>query len=629
MREMRNDDAKLTACAVGELQKSERAEVEKQLAASEELRREVEEIRVMDAALRQALATAPQRATRRSQQEADKSEVGRNGILRFPAKHPFLFTGGMAASTCLVIAMLMAFTQEHKENSVAPYIYTLLTEQQRESHRRTRYIDGGTEDLSIRAESAEFTTEAYDYVHDNPFILVAHDPRSTFSVDVDTASYSNVRRFLNGGNLPPKDAVRVEELINYFTYDYDPPRDGHPFAVHVEMARCPWNKEHRLVRIGVKGKELPRGERPAGNLVFLLDISGSMDETNKLPLVQSSMRLLVNELRPQDRVAIVVYAGAEGLALPSTSAGEKEKILDAIENLSAGGTTHGSAGLRLAYEIAEDSFVKGGVNRVILATDGDFNVGITSRGELIRLIEEKANSGVFLTVLGFGVGNINDSTLEQLADHGNGNYAYIDGLWEARKVLVEQIGATLVTIARDVKLQLEFNPDAVKAFRLIGYENRVLAHQDFNDDKKDAGDIGAGHAVTAFYEVVPVGAAIDARFAVPLKYQEPMRPSKRAKSNEVLTLKLRYKQPDASKSRLMEKTLSARDKDFEKTSTDFRFAASVAAFGMLLRESPYKGDASFAQTLAWAKASQGTDSGRLRAKFLILVEKARLLSSSQ
>jgi len=481
---------------------------------------------------------------------------------------------------------------------------------------------------AVRVQSADFNTEAYDHISDNPFILVSQDPRSTFSVDVDTASYSNMRRFLSTGALPPKDAVRIEELINYFAYDYAPPTDGRPFAVHMETAACPWKSDHRLLRIAIKGKEIPRDKQPPSNLVFLLDVSGSMQAPNKLPLVQASMKLLVNELRPQDRVAIVVYAGREGLALPSTGASEKDKILNVIENLSAGGTTQGSAGLKLAYKIAGENFIKGGVNRVILATDGDFNVGITNQGDLIRLIEDKAKSGVFLTALGYGMGNVKDSTLEKLADRGNGNYAYIDSLWEARKVLVEQIGATLVTIAKDVKLQLEFNPATVKAFRLVGYENRVLAHQDFNDDKKDAGEIGAGHTVTALYEIVPVGVAIDVPRVDPLKYQQSAAPNAESESHDLLTLKLRYKQPDASQSQLMELTLADHAEAFDRASTDFRFATAVASFGMVLRDSPYKGASSFENVLTWAKSSLGPDRGSSRAEFVTLVEKARHIKAA-
>ena len=477
----------------------------------------------------------------------------------------------------------------------------------------------------LRDSSAPFNTDAYDYVPENPFVLVAQDPRSTFSVDVDTASYSIVRRYLNGGQRPPRDAVRIEELLNYFAYDYAPPDDGRPFAVHMDAAACPWTPAHRLVRIGIKGREIDREQRPPSNLVFLLDVSGSMAQPDKLPLVQSAMRLLVEELRPSDRVAIVVYAGSEGLALPSTPASDKSAILSAIESLSPGGTTHGSAGIRLAYETAVGNFIQSGVNRVILATDGDFNVGVTNQGDLVRLIEEKAKTGVFLTTLGFGMGNLKDSTLEKLADHGNGNYAYIDGLTEARKVLVEQIGGTLVTIAKDVKLQIEFNPRAVQAFRLIGYENRVLAHQDFNDDKKDAGEIGAGHTVTALYEVVPPGVALTVPGVDPLKYQPAARPGAGAGSGELLTVKLRYKEPDGARSSLMEVPLTDAGEAFQDASPDFRFAAAVAAFGMVLRDSPHKGAATLAKAREWARSGLGEDRSGLRPEFVDLVDRARAI----
>jgi Ca-activated chloride channel homolog len=654
MREMK-DEARLTAYALGELPENERAEIEKQLATSEEIRREVEEIRATAAALRDALAAAPRQQLNSEQRAIVETAAGRSRVLRSASRRRWAVAGGLAAAACLVVAALVVFTSN---SAVAPYIYPLFdapatsgvpqhrfSGKTQEQLRTLGYVagDGGQRIKPALRRSpkelerlkalgyidTDFNTEAYDHISDNPFILVSQDPRSTFSVDVDTASYSNVRRFLLGGSLPPKDAVRIEELINYFAYDYAAPTDDRPFAVHMDETICPWKPEHRLVRIGIKGRELPHGERPPSNLVFLLDVSGSMDEPNKLPLVQASMRLLVNELSLKDRVAIAVYAGSEGLALPSTSVKERDKILDVIENLSAGGTTQGSAGIQLAYQVAAENFIKGGVNRVILATDGDFNVGITNQGDLIRLIEEKAKSGVFLTALGFGMGNLKDSTLQKLADHGNGNYAYIDSLWEARKVLVEQIGSTLVTIAKDLKLQIEFNPAAVKAFRLIGYEKRVLAHQDFNDDKKDAGDIGAGHTVTALYEVVPVGVAIDVPGVDPLKYQEPVRPTSRAKSDDLLTLKLRYKQPDADKSQLMELTLADRAEAFDKASTSLRFAAAVASFGMVLRDSPYKGDSSFASVLVWAKASLGQDRGSSRAEFLTLVEKARHLTPAR
>ncbi|OHE81348.1 MAG: hypothetical protein A3G75_01900 [Verrucomicrobia bacterium RIFCSPLOWO2_12_FULL_64_8] len=411
-------------------------------------------------------------------------------------------------------------------------------------------------------ERTQFNTEAYDYVADNDFLAVAGNPLSTFSIDVDTASYANVRRFLLGGRRPPRDAVRIEELVNYFTYDYAPPKDqATPFSASLEVAAAPWAPEHRLVRIGLKGRELSDAERPAANLVFLIDVSGSMRPANKLPLVKDSLRMLVGKLKAEDRVAMVVYAGASGLALPSTPANQKREILEAIDHLEAGGSTNGAMDVQLAYDIAKAYFIKDGANRVILATDGDFNVGVTDRGELVRLIQEKAKSGVFLTVLGFGMGNIKDATLEQLADKGNGSYAYIDSEREARKVLVEQAGGTLTTIAKDVKVQVEFNPAKVQAYRLLGYENRMLKKEDFNNDKIDAGEIGAGHTVTALYDVVPTGiewkpaAGVDA-----LKYQpvvgsplagDKSRPRALPTSEELLTVKLRYKAPDGDTSRLL------------------------------------------------------------------------------
>jgi len=477
-------------------------------------------------------------------------------------------------------------------------------------------------------KESDFNTEGYARQDDNPFLAVAQNPLSTFSADVDTASYANVRRFLAQGQRPPRDAVRIEELVNYFPYRYAPPADGRPFAASMEVAGAPWAPEHRLVRIGLKGREVSDAARPRANLVFLLDVSGSMNEPNKLPLVKESLKMLTGKLRPDDHVAIVVYAGASGLALPSTSAVEKAKILEAIDELTPGGSTNGAAGIQLAYDIAKANFVSGGVNRVILATDGDFNVGTTSEGDLTRLIEEKAKSGVFLTVLGFGMGNYKDDTLEKLADKGNGNYAYIDTAAEARKALVEQAGGMLVTIAKDVKLQVEFNPAQVQAYRLIGYENRLLRKEDFNNDKIDAGEIGAGHAVTALYEIVPAGAAmpetapgsVDA-----LKYQRVETPSAKLQapnSGELLTLKVRYKEPAGDVSTKLEFPLRDEGKSFADASADFKFAASVAAFGMILRDSPYKGAATLPDVEHWAQAGLEQDAGGYRSEFLLLVKRA-------
>jgi Ca-activated chloride channel family protein len=468
-------------------------------------------------------------------------------------------------------------------------------------------------------------TETYDQIVDNPFLAVVENPLSTFSIDVDTASYSNVRRFLNQGSLPPKDSVRIEELINYFSYDYEPPHGDDPFAVNVEVATSPWDTDHRLVRIGLKGWEIADEERPATNLVFLLDVSGSMRPVNKLPLLKRAMRMLVDKLGENDSVAIAVYAGASGLVLPSTSCDNKEVILQAIERLESGGSTNGGAGIQLAYDTAVQNFIKGGVNRVILATDGDFNVGVTSQGDLIRLIEDKAKSGVFLSVLGFGMGNYKDSNLEKLADKGNGNYAYIDTINEARKVLVEQIGGTLVTIAKDVKIQIEFNPAEVSAYRLIGYENRIMRAEDFNDDKKDAGEIGAGHTVTALYEVVPAGTAVELRDVDPLRYQQPGSLTDIAATGQIMTLKLRYKEPDGHTSKLLVVDVVDDGGDIDRASTDFRFAASVAAFGMILRDSEHRGTATHDTVLELARNSLGDDEHGYRAEFINLVRTAKAL----
>jgi Ca-activated chloride channel family protein len=474
----------------------------------------------------------------------------------------------------------------------------------------------------------EFNTEAYDRIEDNPFLQATQSPLSTFSIDVDTASYAVVRRFLQGGTLPPKDAVRIEEMLNYFSYNYPVPSEEGPFSASVEVAQAPWALEHRLVRIGLKGRELEMEQRPSSNLVFLLDVSGSMQPANKLPLLKNAMRLLVDRLGEKDRVAIVVYAGASGLVLPSTSSDQKGEILAALENLRAGGSTNGGSGIRLAYQTAVSNFITGGVNRVILATDGDFNVGTTNQGDLTRLIEDNAKSGVFLTVLGFGMGNYKDSTLEKLADMGNGNYAYIDTINEARKVLVDEINSTLVTIAKDVKIQIEFNPLQVSAYRLIGYENRLLRKEDFNDDTKDAGEIGAGHTVTALYEIVPAGRGVQIPGVDPLKYQTPMGTTDVAQSGELLTLKLRYKRPDGETSRLLEFPVRDGDKAYSQASQDFKFAAAVASFGMILRQSPYQGNGTLAAVLELAQEGKGSDPHGYREEFLELVKQAIELRDS-
>jgi Ca-activated chloride channel homolog len=471
-------------------------------------------------------------------------------------------------------------------------------------------------------------TEAYDRVRDNPFLAVSANPLSTFSIDVDTASYANVRRFLARGQLPPKDAVRLEELLNYFRYDYPEPRGETPFSVTAEVGPCPWKPEHRLVLVGLRGRSLEEAAVPPRRLTFLLDVSGSMDAPNKLPLLKEAMALLVESLREQDRVAIVVYAGSSGLVLPPTSGDRKSEIRDALASLEAGGSTAGGAGIQLAYQVAREMFLPGGVNRVVLATDGDFNVGVTSLGDLSRLIEEKRRTGVFLSVLGFGEGNLKDSTMEMLADRGNGNYSYIDDLGEARKVLVSEAGGTLVTIAKDVKIQVEMNPRRVAAYRLLGYENRMLRAEDFADDRKDAGEIGAGHTVTALYEIVPPGVPIDLPSADPLRYQGKAEPSRAATSDELLTVKLRYKEPEGEASRLL--SAAVRDhKEVADPSETLRFAAAVAEFGLLLRESEHKGQATWAQVRELAEGARGRDAGGYREAFLDLVRRAEELSSTR
>jgi Ca-activated chloride channel homolog len=479
--------------------------------------------------------------------------------------------------------------------------------------------------LADRRSRPSFNTEAYDRITDNPFIRVSQDPLATFSIDVDTASYANVRRFINQNQQPPKDAVRIEEMINYFTYDYPQPTGPHPILAQMEVASAPWSPQHRLVRIGIKGKDLNLNRRPSSNLVFLIDVSGSMQPPEKLPLLKTAMKMMVENLTENDRVSIVVYAGASGTVLPPTRGDRKDVILRALDNLEAGGSTNGALGIQLAYSLAAENYIPRGTNRVILATDGDFNVGVTNQGDLIRLIEEKAKGGVFLSVLGFGLGNLKDSTLEKLADSGNGNYAYIDTLNEARKVLVEQMGGTLVTIAKDVKIQIEFNPAQVNAYRLIGYENRVLRNEDFNNDLKDAGDMGAGHTVTALFEVVPAGVDIAVPGVDPLKYQTPPATVRSSSTRETLTLKIRYKDPEGSESKLLEVPLVDSGKSFVSATTDFRFAASVAAFGMILRDSPYKGNASIGTVLDMAEGSRGQDRNGYRGEFIGLVNRARSL----
>ena len=474
----------------------------------------------------------------------------------------------------------------------------------------------------------QFNTEAYDKIVENEFQRVSEHPLSTFSIDVDTAGYSMIRRMLvEEGRIPVAGAVRLEEMINYFDYAYEPPTDDVPFATHVDAAKCPWNDKHDLVRIGLKGKVIEKEERDPANLVFLLDVSGSMNNPNKLPLLKEAMKMLVENLGEKDRVAIAVYAGAAGLVLPSTPCNEKQTILDSLDRLNAGGSTNGGEGIQLAYATAAANYIEGGVNRVILCTDGDFNVGTTNQSDLIDLIEKKAKEGVFLTVLGFGSGNYQDSTLEKLADKGNGNYGYIDNENEAKKLLVEGLSGTLVTIAKDVKIQVEFNPAQVKAYRLLGYENRLLENEDFNDDTKDAGEIGAGHTVTALYELIPADSdeEIDTPKVDPLKYAKPTESTESAASDELLTVKLRYKEPDGDTSKLLVFPVEKRIVEFDAANVDLKFASAVAAFGMTLRDSKFKGNADYDKILAWAKSSLGEDEHGYREEFVKIVQAAKSL----
>jgi Ca-activated chloride channel homolog len=491
-------------------------------------------------------------------------------------------------------------------------------------HYETLAVQSTHDSYYVKQE--EYNTENYNKIDDNEFKEARKNPLSTFSIDVDKASYSNVRRFITGGQLPPADAVRVEEMVNYFSYNYPQPKNEKPFSITTAYMNCPWNSKHNLIHIGIQGVEVKTENMPANNIVFLVDVSGSMMVTNKLPLLKSGLRLLVDQMRPQDKIALVVYAGAAGVVLPSTTGSEKEKIIEALDNLQAGGSTAGGAGILLAYKTAKENFLKDGNNRIVLATDGDFNVGVSSDGDLIRLVEKEREDGVFLTVLGFGTGNYKDSKMEQLADKGNGNYAYIDNILEAKKTLVKEMGGTLLTIAKDVKIQVEFNPQKVKAYRLVGYENRLLNNEDFNDDKKDAGELGSGHTVTAMYEIIPADsdellASVDS-----LKYQKIMPVAKHA-GNEVMTIKFRYKDPKESTSKLITEILLDKKSSGSAVTEDARFSACVASFGMLLRDSKFRGETSYKNIIATARAAKGKDEDGYRAEFIRLVEMAELINS--
>ena len=475
------------------------------------------------------------------------------------------------------------------------------------------------------AADADFNTEEYGILEENPFLAASTNPLSTLSADVDRAAYSNVRRFIRQGQLPPKGAVRIEEMLNYFTYDYAAPESA-PIAIHADAMPAPWNPSHRIVRVGLQAKKVSTANLPPANLVFLIDVSGSMQGENRLGLVKQAFRLLVDQLREQDRVAIVVYAGAAGLVLPSTPASNKQVITEAIDRLQAGGSTAGGAGIQLAYQVAKENFLKEGNNRVILATDGDFNVGVSSTDALVDLVAAKRGDGIFLTALGFGMGNIKDHRLEQLADKGNGNYAYIDDLLEAKKVFVSEFGGTLFTVAADVKIQVEFNPANVQAYRLIGYENRLLAKEDFENDAKDAGEVGAGHTVTALYEVVPAGVPLDVDVGSvrPSRYQNTGPASAREHANELMTVSIRYKQPGGSRSSLIQAAVPARQ---GPASSDLRFASAVAAYGMLLHHSKHVGTFDYDAVLKLAGESLGADREGYRAEFVEMVKETKAIAT--
>jgi Ca-activated chloride channel family protein len=521
----------------------------------------------------------------------------------------------------------MSVVTREEYKSVAAQNINQVAVKTSEVYRKSKHrekIRGGRYGKEAYNAQEDYNREGYNRIYDNEFKDSKQEPLSTFSIDVDRASYSNVRRFLNQHSLPEADAVRIEEMINYFSYHYPQPKANDPFSITTEYTECPWNKKHSLIHIGLQGKEVNLDKLPANNLTFLIDVSGSMSSEDKLPLLKSGLRLLIGQMRPEDKVSLVVYAGAAGVVLPPTSGDHKDRIFDALDKLQSGGSTAGGEGIVLAYKTAREHYDPKGNNRIILATDGDFNVGISSDGELTRLIEKEREDGVFLSVLGFGTGNYQDGKMEQLADKGNGNYAYIDNLLEAKKVLVKEMGGTLLTIAKDVKLQIEFNPANVKAYRLVGYENRLLNKEDFNDDKKDAGELGSGHTVTAIYEIIPAGSEELVASTDALKYQET-KPNTAAASSEVMTIKFRYKEPKEKTSKLMTHIVSDQKTDFEKAGENCRFSVAVAEFGMLLRDSKFKGDSDFKSVIALAKSAKGSDEEGYRAEFIKLVEIAELL----
>ncbi len=653
----------LTAYALGELEGQEALDMKNQIEKNPEAKKYVDEIQSAAREIETDLAgeDVPRLTV------AERGEIYEGAGVEAPVPRKswlatLAWSGGSAAVLLLLAAIMVPNFQRFSGKSSPERIAMMQKRQQerevllaesmvaKEASQRTRPGSAPLMDLNAKNELYQaksygavagsggqmigfhpdhaHNTESYKPINDNAFKSVSNDPLSTFSIDVDTASYANMRRFLASGQLPPPDAVRIEEMLNYFKYNYPNPDKGQPFSVSTEAMRAPWNNKHALVRIGLKGYETPMAERKAANLVFLIDVSGSMNSPEKLPLVQLSLKMLTEQLRPQDRVAIVTYAGNSGLVLPSTSGANKSQIIAAIDGLQSGGSTNGASGIELAYQVAQANFIGGGVNRVILATDGDFNVGVTSEGDLQRTIEKKAKSGVFLSVLGFGTGNYKDSMMQTLANKGNGNHAYIDTIREARKVLVQQAGGTLNAIAKDVKIQVEFNPQYVSSYRLIGYEKRMLNKEDFNDDSKDAGEIGEGHTVTALYEVVPTGVKMETPSVDVLKYQKatPTAPTGKA-NDEIMTVKVRYKQPEGDKSKLIETPVKNDFREIEKASGDMKFAAGVAAFGMILRESEHRGSITLQDVLSLTAPQRRDD--EYRSEFVELVKQAQSLRGAQ
>ncbi|MDQ3119905.1 MAG: von Willebrand factor type A domain-containing protein [Verrucomicrobiota bacterium] len=623
------DDPNLTAFALGELSGAEKNAMEKAVAASAEAQARVEEL--------QALARLVRGEFRRELQQAAEKPLS---IL------PLLQQGNFWSDwrwASLAVAALLAICAVVAAVALSGGGAITVAEKQSKATRPDTIVQMETDPTSaelLASDGALSSPKLPSSLHasaedgrsgENPFSPAASTPVSTFPIQVETASYAKIRRSISSGSRPPKDAVQIDQMINYFSYDYPPPEGDLPFSINLDAATCPWQPGHQLVRIGLKGREIPAENRGASNLVFLLDVSGSMQTADRLTLVKSAMRLLVGRLTENDRVAIVVYAGASGVALPSTGGDRKEEIVRALEELKAADLTDGIEGIELAYRIVSDNFIEGGVNRVILATDGELNVGVASEREFVQLAKKKARAGLFLTVLGVGDDSVRNAAVQKVAAKGNADYAHLDSVERGRKILGQQINDTLVTIAKDVEVQVEFNPARVTSYRLIGYESRALRREDFNNDKVDAGEIGAGHTVTALYEVIPVVAGSDPAANVPavdpLKYQAPATAAAASSSAQMLTVKLRHKEPAGDESKLAERTLMDEGASFAQASADFRFAAAVAEFGMILRASPHKGSGTFSAVLDWALEAKGSDATGYRAGFVELVRKAQGLGN--